>query len=61
MFAVDGAKVLAGQDGSFPAFFLPFQDFATSNHLAQWTERIVGSTQPPAPKPPVPPPPPIPR
>lgn len=61
MFAVDGAKVLAGQDGSYPAFFLPFQDMATSNHLAQWTERIVGSTQPPAPKPPLPPPPPIPR
>ncbi len=61
MFAVDPAKVLAGQDGSYPAFFLPFQDLGTSNHIAQWTEKIVGSAQPPAPKPPTPPPPPIPR
>jgi len=25
MFAVDPAKVLAGQDGSYPGFFLPIQ------------------------------------
>ena len=62
MFAVDPDKVLAGQDGSYPAFVLPFQDFTTSNHIAQWTEAIVGSNAPPVPPPPPPPPPPpIPR
>jgi hypothetical protein len=55
MFAVDPAKILAGQDGSYPAFFLPFQDPTTSNHIAQWTQKIVSST--PAPPPPTPPPP----
>jgi hypothetical protein len=55
MFAVDPAKILAGQDGSYPAFFLPFQDPTTSNHIAQWTQQIVGAT--PAPPPPAPPPP----
>jgi hypothetical protein len=58
MFAVDPAKILAGQDGSYPAFFLPFQDPTTSNHIAQWTQKIVSST--PAPPPPTPPPPPPP-
>ena len=62
MFAVDPDKVLAGQDGSYPAFVLPFQDFTTSNHIAQWTEAIVGSNAPPVPPPPPPPPPPpVPR
>jgi hypothetical protein len=59
MFAVDPAKILAGQDGSYPAFFLPFQDPTTSNHIAQWTQQIVGATPgppPPAPPPPAPPP-----
>ena len=28
-------------DPSGPAFRLPFQDIATSNHIAQWTERVV--------------------
>jgi hypothetical protein len=61
MFAVDPAKILAGQDGSYPAFFLPFQDPTTSNHIAQWTQQIVGATPaPPAPAPPPPPPPPAP-
>jgi hypothetical protein len=58
MFAVDPAKILAGEDGSYPAFFLPFQDPTTSNHIAQWTQKIVSST--PAPPPPTPPPPPPP-
>ncbi|HEU5059008.1 MAG TPA: hypothetical protein VFU21_20890 [Kofleriaceae bacterium] len=31
----------AGGDPSGPAFRLPFQDIATSNHIAQWTERVV--------------------
>jgi hypothetical protein len=31
----------ADSDPSAPAFRLPFQDIATSNHIAQWTERVV--------------------
>jgi hypothetical protein len=67
MFAVDPDRVLAGQDGSFPAFFLPFQARGTNNHIAQWTERIVtDEPAPPRPAPPQPPavpepPPPLPR
>jgi hypothetical protein len=57
MFAVDPAKIMAGQDGSYPAFFLPFQDPTTSNHIAQWTQKIVtNGPAPPAPTPPPPPP-----
>lgn len=41
MAAIDPDAVLAGDDGSFPAFALPFQDLATSNHIAQWTTQIV--------------------
>ncbi|MBX3187309.1 MAG: hypothetical protein KF819_09845 [Labilithrix sp.] len=58
MFAVDPAKIMAGDDGSYPGFYLPFQDLTTSNHIGQWTEKIVGGTQPPPPAPPPPPPPP---
>ena len=29
------------QDPSAPSFWLPFQDIATSNHIAQWTEQII--------------------
>lgn len=66
MFAVDPAKVIAGLDGSYAGFFLPFQDLRTSNHMAQWTARIVSDSPPPPPPPPpvpppVPPPPPPPR
>ena len=60
MFAVDPAKVLAGTDGSYPGFFLPFQNLQTSNHIGQWTEKIVGGSQPPPAPPPNPPPPPPP-
>jgi len=61
MFALDSARVKAGQDGSYPGFFLPFQDLKTSNHMAQWTERIVSDAPPPpAPTPPPPAPPPLP-
>jgi hypothetical protein len=61
MFAVDPAKIHMGQDGSYPAFFLPFQDPTTSNHIAQWTQQIVGGAPaPPAPPPPPPPPAPAP-
>ncbi len=65
MFAIDPAKVLAGKDGSYTGFFLPFQDLQTSNHIAQWTKKLVSANPPPpppAPPPPPPaPPPPVPR
>lgn len=61
MFAIEPARVAAGEDPSYAGFFLPFQDLSTSNHMAQWTERIVSdSPPPPAPTPPPPPPPPAP-
>lgn len=60
MFAIDWTKVLSGQDGSYTGFYLPFQDLQTSNHIGQWTEKIVGGSQPPPPQPPPPPPPPVP-
>jgi hypothetical protein len=61
MVALDPAKVQEGQDGSYPAFFLPFQDMHTSNHMAQWTEKLVSATPPPpAPTPPPPSTPPTP-
>jgi hypothetical protein len=41
MFAVDPDKLASGQDGSYPAFYLPFQDLTTSNHIGQWTQRVV--------------------
>lgn len=41
MVAVDPDAVIAGDDGSFPAFALPFQDITTSNHMAQWTREFV--------------------
>jgi hypothetical protein len=47
MVAVDPAKIRNGEDGSFAAFFLPFQDLTTSNHIAQWTEVVVPIDDPP--------------
>jgi hypothetical protein len=41
MVAIDPDRALADQDPSFPAFALPFQDFASSNHIAQWTEEVI--------------------
>lgn len=35
------ARALASKDPSGPAFRLPFQDVATGNHIAQWTQAIV--------------------
>jgi len=58
MFALDADQVLAGQDGSYPGFFLPFQDLTTSNHMAAWTQKYV-SSMPPPPPPPTPTPPPL--
>ena len=56
MFALDADNVLAGKDGSYPGFFLPFQDMTTSNHMATWTQKYVSDQPPPAPPPVVPPP-----
>lgn len=53
MFAIDPTKLAAGEDGSFPAFHLPFQDRTTDNHIAQWTKYIVDDE--PNPEPPEPP------
>ena len=41
MVAVD-LDAPAGTDPSATAFALPFQDLATSNHIAQWTTKVVG-------------------
>jgi hypothetical protein len=41
MVAVEPDKALAGEDPSSPAFAIPYQDLGTSNHIAQWTERII--------------------
>jgi hypothetical protein len=35
------ARAAMGQDPSGPAFRPPFQNVATHNHIAQWTEQIV--------------------
>jgi len=39
MVAVSPEKAMAG-DGGYPAFWLPFQDITTGNHIAQWTEKV---------------------
>jgi hypothetical protein len=57
MFALDPDQVLAGKDGSYPGFFLPFQDLTTSNHMAAWTQKYVSDNPPPAPPTPPPAPP----
>lgn len=41
MAAIDPDAILRGEDGSFPAFALPFQDLTTSNHIGQWTQKFV--------------------
>jgi hypothetical protein len=58
MFALDADQVLAGKDGSYPGFFLPFQDMTTSNHMASWTQKYVSPNPPPEPPvvPAIPPP-----
>ena len=42
MVGVDPTSLGNGQDPSFAAFCLPFQDITTSNHIAQWTQEVVG-------------------
>lgn len=36
-------RASAGSDPTAPAFRLPFQEISTSNHIAQWTEKVVNS------------------
>lgn len=41
MVAIDPGKAEINTDPSYPAFWLPFQDINTGNHIAQWTETVV--------------------
>ncbi len=41
MAAIDPDLGIAGDDPSYPALALPFQDLGTDNHTAQWAERVV--------------------
>jgi hypothetical protein len=41
MVGFDPAKAAAGQDPSFPAFYLPFQDSTSGNHIAQWVTSVI--------------------
>ncbi len=42
MTAIDPSKAeLATTDPSYPAFWLPFQNINTGNHIAQWTKKLV--------------------
>ncbi len=40
MVGFDSAKANSGQDPSVPAFWLPFQDIAGGNHIAQWVTKV---------------------
>jgi hypothetical protein len=40
MVAFDPAKAAAGQDPTLPAFWLPFQDIGSGNHIAQWATTV---------------------
>ncbi|MEN9799630.1 MAG: hypothetical protein RL653_3327 [Pseudomonadota bacterium] len=40
MVAFDPARMAQGQDPSFPAFWLPFQDMGSGNHIGQWTTEV---------------------
>jgi hypothetical protein len=41
---LDTGKVATGGDVSHPAFWLPFQDITTNNHLGQWTQKSFSGT-----------------
>lgn len=41
MAAIDPGKAELNADASYPAFWLPFQDINTGNHIAQWSEKVV--------------------
>jgi hypothetical protein len=40
MAAFSPSRALSGQDPSWVAFRVPFQDIGTGNHIAQWVEQI---------------------
>lgn len=40
MTAFDPAAAALGKDPSYPGFWLPFQDLASGNHIAQWVLNI---------------------
>jgi hypothetical protein len=40
MTAIDPAKIAAGQDGSYPSFWFPFQDITSGNHIGQWVKKV---------------------
>jgi hypothetical protein len=40
MTAIDLGKAKTGADPSYPAFWLPFQDVKTGNHIAQWVTKV---------------------
>ncbi len=42
MAAITLEDLAAGTDPSFPAFWLPFQDYNAHNHIAQWVETVTG-------------------
>jgi len=41
MTAFDPEAAAAGQDASYPAFWLPFQELESGNHIAQWVTEVV--------------------
>ena len=41
MAAIDTGKGEMTTDQSHPAFWLPFQDSSTGNHIAQWVAEVV--------------------
>ena len=40
MTAFDPALAAQGKDPSYPAFWLPFQDMGSGNHIAQWVLKV---------------------
>ena len=42
MAAINLTKAASGADPSYPAFWLPFQDPKSHNHIAQWVVQLVG-------------------
>jgi hypothetical protein len=44
MVAFDPAKMAAGQDPTYPAFWLPFQSLSTGNHIGQWSITVPRGT-----------------
>ena len=40
MVAFDPAKAFTATDPTFPAFWLPFQDLGSGNHIGQWSTEV---------------------